>query len=120
MRCYITLLACGWLLLMPPPKQQSTWMQVKAWLGYTSTDPGDDTKAPYSRWVLAGTYASSEECYAGINWRTDMMSSSYDRASKNWIQQNNKDTQARYDAVLLDYQRVVSSVCIPSDAVKLQ
>ena len=120
MRCYITLLACGWLLLMPPPKQQSTWMQVKAWLGYTSPDAGDDTKARYSRWVLAATYASSDDCYAGINWRNDGAKSRYDSASKNWIQQNNKATQALYDAVRLDYIRVASSVCIPSDAVKLQ
>jgi len=79
MRCYIILLACGWLFLSPPLKQ-SAWIQVKAWLGYTS--PAEiDRKAPYSRWDLVASFASSEDCETHLDRILDFVRRSYDAAS---------------------------------------
>lgn len=118
MRCHITLLACGWLLLSPPLKE-STWIQVKAWMGYTS--PAEvDAKAPYSKWDLVASFASSEQCQADLSRRLDFVRSTYDAASEKWVQKNNEVTERAYSAALLELQRMSSVVCLPSDAVKLK
>lgn len=122
MRCCITLLACGWFLLSPPLKQQSSWIRVKAWLAYAS--PAEttefDKKAPYSKWDLFASFGSYEDCQAS---RSDGLSHAqikYEIARDAYTKQTGKIAEQQYYAALDILQFTLASVCIPSDAVKSQ
>jgi hypothetical protein len=109
MRCYMTLLACGWLLLSPPLKQ-STWVQVKKWLGYASPSLLD-MGAPYVRWKVITSFNSAADCEAELRkWRIGM-ADSWARAA---------ERSSGIDAAFVVYKNVSSFVCLPSDVVKLE
>jgi hypothetical protein len=103
MRCYITLLACGWLLLAPP-ERHSNWTKIKEWLGYKqkaslNLEEVFNIEAPYSKWEVRGSFKSSDDC-------------EFERASRKMI--------AFHPNASLFNQAFSYSICIPSDAVKLE
>lgn len=117
MRCYITLLACGWLLLEPPMKTTLV-LQAKMWLERqmgkdTIISPEDlrnriwvGTEAPLSDWRVVASSESLAECMR-------IRAENYDKAARN---------AATYQRPPEEYNRAMrqASRCIPSDAIKLQ
>jgi len=65
---WLLVLACGWVLLQPPPKLPA-WTRLKIWLGreaaptafsHSGFDP--DLGAPLSKWQYLRSYDTAKEC----------------------------------------------------------
>ena len=139
MRCYITLLACGWLLLSPPERwsaESLLWFrstQVAKWLGYGENSPVPSLEniynlhAPYSKWDVRRSFGSSDECAAELSRTQEVGLNNFLNLGERQIaaiEAKNSEAQkvlerSRERALVQNslYQRFV---CIPSDAVKLE
>lgn len=139
MRCYITLLACGWLLLSPPERwgaESLLWFRsthIAKWLGYGEDSPMPSLEkpynlhAPYSKWDVRRSFGSADDCTAELSRIQEVGLNNFLNLRERQItaiEAKNSEAQkvlerSRERALVQNslYQRFV---CIPSDAVKLE
>lgn len=136
MRCYITLLACGWLLLSPPERwgaESLLWFRsthFATWLGYGEDSPMPSVdrlynfKASYSKWDLRRSFGSAEDCAAELSSAQMSALDYYLGLSKSAAEAKDSETrkalQRSSESALLRSSLYQRFVCIPSDAVKLE
>jgi len=135
MRCYITLLTCGRLLLSPPEHwgaESLLWFRsthLATWLGYgedssmPTLDKLYNLKAPYSKWDVRKAYGSAEDCAAKLS---SAQKSTLDyglglakSAAEAKDSKTRKALQRSSESALLVSSLHQRFVCIPSDSVKL-
>ena len=136
MRCYITLLACGWLLLSPPERwgaESLLWFRsthLATWFGYGEDSPMPrldrlyNLKAPYSKWDVRRSFGSAEDCAAELSsiqkFALDYGLGLAKSAAEAKDSETRKALQRSSESALLISSVNQRFVCLPSDAVKLE